>query len=197
MRFLIIFLAFIAINQFAFSESKIDTALQHKILSMFKEDQKWRIESNNLYRSKKSAYSEDAINSNMGKTDSLNLIEAKLIVVKYGFPGYDLVGENGSDDFWAIVQHCDQDIAFQQMALVLMDKQVKRHNASNEKYALLEDRILISEGHKQIYGTQVRLDLKTHLAKPLPIEDSLHVDSRRKAVGLSPLDEYLKIFNNR
>jgi len=197
MRFLIIFLACVAINQVAFSESKIDTALQHKILSMFKEDQKWRIESNNLYQGKKSVYSEDAINSNMGKTDSLNLIEAKLIVAKYGFPGYDLVGENGSDGFWAIVQHCDQDIPFQQKVLILMDKQVKRRNASNEKYALLQDRVLISEGHKQIYGTQVRVDLKTHLAKPLPIEDSLHVDSRRKAVGLSPLDEYLKIFNNR
>jgi len=197
MRFLIVFLAFIAINQFAFSEAKIDTSLQHKILSMFKEDQKWRIESNNIYQGKKSVYSEDAIESNMGKADSLNLIEAKLIIDKYGFPGYDLVGENGSYGFWAIVQHCDQDIAFQQKALVLMGKQVKRYNASGEDFALLQDRVLISEGHKQIYGTQIRVDLKTHHAKPLPIEDSLHVDSRRKAVGLSPLGEYLKTFNNR
>jgi hypothetical protein len=41
-----------------------------------------------------------------------------------------------------------------------MSKQVKRHNASGENYALLQDRVLVSQGHKQLYGTQVRLDLK-------------------------------------
>jgi hypothetical protein len=161
---------------------------------MFKEDQKWRIESENLNSGKKSAYAEAVINRNMAIADSMNMIKAKLIISKYGFPGFDLVGDF-SDDFWAIVQHCDDDVQFQQQVLNLLSKQVLIHNASGEKYALLQDRVLVNTGKKQLYGTQVRYNLKTKSAKPLPIADSTNVDNRRKAVGLSPLKDYLKLFD--
>lgn len=195
MRSLLIFSLFIMLASVGFCESKIDSTLQKKIITMFKEDQKWRVESNNLENGKKSSFDEMTINKNMGKTDSLNMIEAKFIIKKYGFPGYSLVGTDGSNGFWAIIQHCDNDVIFQQKILLLMAKEVKRHNASGENFALLQDRVLINQGHKQLYGTQVRMDLKTHHAKPLPIQDSLNVDSRRKAVGLSPLQDYLKLFD--
>lgn len=123
------------------------------------------------------------------------MIEAKSIIKKYGFPGYDLVGESGSNGFWAIVQHCDQDVKFQQQALSLMGKQVRLNNASGENFASLQDRVLISTNKKQIYGTQVRYNPSTKTAKPLPVQDSVNVDKRRKAVGLTPLNEYLKIFD--
>jgi hypothetical protein len=133
----------------------------------------------------------------MGTTDSLDMIAAKNIVDKYGFPGYSLVGEDGSDGFWAIVQHCDNDLNFQQKVLSLMAKEVQRRNATGANFALLQDRVLVSKGEKQLYGTQVRLDLKTHHAKPFPIRDSLTVDVRRKAVGLPPLQDYLKLFEKQ
>ena len=195
MKSLFVLLFFIMLSPVAFCESKIDSVLLKKILIMFKEDQKWRIESLNLENGKKSVYDEATINKNYGRTDSLNMIEAKKIILKHGFPGYDLVGEDGSNGFWAIIQHCDNDLVFQKKALALMSKQVERHNTSGENYALLQDRVLISQGNKQLYGTQVRLDLKTHHAKPLPIQDSLDVDLRRKTVGLSPLNDYLKLFD--
>ncbi|SDF49473.1 hypothetical protein SAMN05216464_1192 [Mucilaginibacter pineti] len=197
MKLLSVFLFFIVLSPVAFCESKIDSVLLKSIMMMFKEDQKWRIESRNLINGKKSLYNEATINKNTGRVDSLNMIEAKKIISKHGFPGYDLVGEDGSKGFWAIIQHCDEDLAFQQRALVLMSKQVKRHNASGENYAFLQDRVLIGQGHKQLYGTQVSIDLKTHYAKPLPIQDSLNVDLRRKTVGLSPLNDYLKLFDRR
>jgi hypothetical protein len=162
---------------------------------MFTEDQKWRIESQNLNYGKSSAYQETTIDRNMTITDSLNMIKAKAVVTKYGFPGFDLVGEEQSNDFWAIIQHCDNDVKFQQQALKLLSKQVQLHNASGANYALLQDRVLINTGRKQLYGTQVLYNPKTKSAKPLPIEDSLNVDNRRKAVGLSSLNEYLKLFD--
>jgi hypothetical protein len=190
-----IFSFFIMLSTVAFCQSKIDSVLLKKIRIMFREDQKWRTESLNLINGKKTPYGEATINKNMRRADSLNMIEAKKIVSIHGFPGYDIVGEDGSNDFWAIIQHSDEDLAFQQSALALLSKQVERHNASGENYALLQDRVLISQGHKQLYGTQVRLDLKTHHVKPLPIQDSLNVDLRRKTVGLSPLNDYLKLFD--
>ncbi|MDB5022385.1 MAG: hypothetical protein JWP78_140 [Mucilaginibacter sp.] len=179
----------------ALCQSKIDTLLQKKIIFMFRKDQKWRIESEKLINGKKSAYNEAAINRNMAKTDSLNMGEAKSIIAKYGFPGYDLVGEGYSNDFWAIVQHCDDDVKFQQYVLVLLSEQVNSHNASAENFALLQDRVLIGTGKKQLFGTQVRYNPKTKTAKPLPTQDSANVDKRRKSVGLSPLNEYLKLFD--
>ena len=121
----------------SYAQTKINYKLQHKIVAMFKTDQKWRWESEKLQESKKSVYDENTINTNWAIADSLNMIAAKLIVKKYGYPGYNLVGEKGSNYFWAIVQHCDDDVAFQQKVLLLMAKQVKRHNALGEDFALL------------------------------------------------------------
>ena len=189
MKHLLSFSLLLLLSPTAFAQSKIDSALQKKILVLFNNDQKWRIEAD-----KKSAFDTATISRNMFQTDSLNQVAAKSIIAKYGFPGYDLVGEDGSNGFWAIIQHCDNDVPFQQKALALMSAEVKRHNASGENFALLQDRVLVNTGHKQIYGTQVRVDLKTNKAHPFPIQDSLHVDARRKAVGLMPLQDYLKLF---
>jgi hypothetical protein len=80
--------------------------------------------------------------------------------------------------------------------LIAMDNEVKRHNASGEDYAYLKDRVLVNQGKKQLYGTQLKLNSKTHLYEPLPMESPANVDARRKAVGLSVLSDYLKQNNS-
>jgi len=174
----------------------VDEALKKRISTMFEEDQKWRKEYNKINFGEKSDYNEIIVNRKLSETDSLNLILAKEIILKYGFPGYNLVGTEGSNEFWSIVQHCDDDLAFQKKVLLLMDKEVKRKNASASNNAMLRDRILVSEGKKQIYGTQVRYNVKLKKSQPFPIEDPANVDVRRKKVGLSTLKEYLKLFNH-
>lgn len=57
--------------------------------------------------------------------------------------------------------------------------------------ALLEDRILVGEGRKQRYGSQVTAG-PDGIPRLAPIDDPENVDSRRKALGLPPLEEYLK-----
>ena len=60
---------------------------------------------------------------------------------------------------------------------------------------MMEDRVLLGEGKKQIYGTQLRSGRDTGGQWVLePIEDEAGVDARRAAVGLPPLAEYLKAF---
>lgn len=174
-----------------FGQSKIDSALYKKLAAMFKEDQKWRIESAKLYTHKKSDYDRETVDKNWEIADSTNEAGAKLIIAKYGFPGYSLVGESGSSKFWAIVQHCDDDIAFQQKVLVLMKKEVGRSNASGENYAYLKDRVLINLKQKQLYGTQGITNPKTKKWAPLPIKDAAHVETRRKTMGMMPLKQYI------
>ncbi len=192
MKHLFYFCLVCLVSQTAFSQSKIDSALYNKLKAMYKDDQKWRVEYFKRNKHEQSDYDEATIQKNWAKTDSLNLIEAKQIFHQYGYPGFSLVGENGSSRFWAIVQHCDDDIKFQKEVLVQMEKEVKQHNASGENYAYLKDRVLINEGNKQLYGTQTRYNKDTHKHLPFPIQDSVNVDARRKAVGLSSLKDYLK-----
>jgi hypothetical protein len=178
-----------------FGQAKIDSVLYKKLSAMYKEDQKWRIESAKIYKHQKSDYDQATVDKSWAIADSLNEAEAKRIIAKYGFPGYSLVGESGSSRFWAIVQHCDDDVAFQQKVLLLMKKEVDRKNASGDKYAYLTDRVLINRNQKQLYGTQCTRDPKTGKVTPLPISDAAHVEARRKAMGMITLKQYIAEIN--
>ncbi|MFD0795776.1 DUF6624 domain-containing protein [Mucilaginibacter litoreus] len=177
------------------AQQKIDSALYKQISSMYKEDQKWRIEANKLYKKQKSDYDQATVDKSWAITDSTNEVAAKQILARYGYPGYSLVGESGSSRFWAIVQHCDDDVKFQQRVLVLMKKEVKRHNASGEDFAYLKDRVLVNLGKPQLYGTQARLNNKTNKFEPVDLTDARNVDKRRRQVGLGPLKDYLAQLN--
>jgi hypothetical protein len=51
---------------------------------------------------------------------STHQVLLKKIFDKYGFPGYDLVGKQGSNNFWLMVQHCDKTPEFQLEVLKAM-----------------------------------------------------------------------------
>ena len=116
---------------------------------------------------------------------------AREILMEYGFPGYDLVGEISSKNFWLIVQHCDHNRILQQMALDSMIVEVLADNADSKNYAYLVDRVKINTGQPQIYGTQLRYNTVEGIALPKLLYDSVNVDERRKQMGLPPLQEYL------
>jgi len=170
-----------------------NAALTKQIDSMFKTDQFWRVEFTKRYRKEKSAYSDETIQKNWSEADRINELKAKTIIKKYGYPGYDLVG-GSSDSFWAIIQHCDNDIPFQERVLALMKQQMDKNNASKEKYAYLTDRILVNKDQKQIYGTQLSRDNKTGKYSPFPLKYPKLVDKLRKEVGLEPLAIYINNF---
>lgn len=117
----------------------------------------------------------------------------KEIFDRHGFVGIDLAGEEGSLHFWLIVQHSDHDPEFQRKVLQKMKREVDRQNASASNYALLVDRVRVNTGRPQLYGTQVTFNTDTGQAYPKDLEDSTHVNERRKSVGLDPLEEYLNL----
>ncbi|MGV6828439.1 MAG: DUF6624 domain-containing protein [Flavobacteriales bacterium] len=115
----------------------------------------------------------------------------KQIFDKYGFVGFDLAGEEGSRNFWLMVQHSDHNPNFQKEVLEKMKIEVDKGNAIPSNYGLLVDRVNLNTGRKQIYGTQVTYNTETGQAYPKPLEDSLKVNERRKLIGLKPIEEYL------
>ncbi|RYE16782.1 MAG: hypothetical protein EOP45_16860 [Sphingobacteriaceae bacterium] len=113
------------------------------------------------------------------------------ILNKYGYPGYDLVGKKGSNEFWLMVQHCDKVPAFQQQVLDAMQKELPKQNADPRNFAYLTDRVRLNTGKKQVYGTQLKYNTSLCQAIPRDLTDSLNVNHRRKEVGLEPVEQYL------
>lgn len=112
----------------------------------------------------------------------------KQIVSAHGWPGIGLVGEDGAEAAWFLVQHAVLEPEFQERCVALLAAAVAAGDAKGYHLAMLHDRVLIRKGEPQIYGSQHEIDDKGNLY-PLPIADRERVDERRKAVGLEPLAE--------
>jgi hypothetical protein len=125
--------------------------------------------------------------------DRANTARMKEIVDKYGWPGKSLVGKDGANAAWLLVQHADLDPAFQKRCLELIGAAFKKGEVSGQELAYLTDRVRVAQGEKQLYGTQFHtVDGKL---VPQPIEDEANVDKRRKEVGLSSMAEYEKLMH--
>src|SRR3546814_13780913 len=72
---------------------------------------------------------------------------------EHGWPGWSLVGQDGSTAAWAIVQHADLDLDFQRRGQELLEAAVDAGAASPGALAYLHDRVLVAEGQPQVYGT--------------------------------------------
>ena len=114
------------------------------------------------------------------------------IVRRYGYPGIRQVGATSANNFWLLVQHADAYPAFQRQVLRLMLPEVKRQNAAAANYAYLTDRVAVNAHRPEEYGTQVTYE-GPGLGKAVPrsLRDPAHVNQRRAAIGMEPLENYL------
>jgi hypothetical protein len=127
----------------------------------------------------------------MTSIDSANETRMRVILKQYGWPNPDLVGNDGAEAAFLLIQHAPLDL--QQQALPLVKAAYLAHGLAASDYALLADRVLMRSHKPQIYGTQLT-DFKqwtNGVAVPSPIADPTHVDRRRAALGMSPLADYL------
>jgi hypothetical protein len=114
----------------------------------------------------------------------------KNLVDKKGWPTFTMVGADGGNAAWLLVQHADLDREFQKKCLGRMKELLPKGEVSKSDFAYLTDRVLVAEGKKQLYGTQF-FTVNGKL-EPRPIEDEAKIDERRKEMGLSTLEEYRK-----
>lgn len=122
--------------------------------------------------------------------DSINLIKVIEIIDAYGWIGPDKVGGQANQTLFLVIQHSD--LKTQQKYLPILREAVKNKNASGSAMALLEDRVALGEGKRQIYGSQIGYDKEKNESFVLPLEDPDNVDKRRAHVGLGLLADYVK-----
>ncbi len=169
-------------------EKSIDRKLVETLRVIDDKDQMFRQLSN--CREKQLSKNQQRLLQDFIRTqDSLNLVSVTQIITQHGWPGKDMVGAPGNGTVWLVIQHAD--IAVQEKYIPLLKQSVLAGQSAGKHLALLQDRILVRKGEKQIYGSQIYRDKETKLYAIHPIEEVETVDQRRAAIGLPPMDEYL------
>lgn len=133
--------------------------------------------------------------AHMAFIDSTNLVYIEALISRCGWPGQSFVGVRGNYTVFLVVQHAD--LATQEKYLPLLERSVADSQSRACDLALLTDRVLMRQGKKQRYGSQVVPDPATGNIKFHPIEDETNVNARRKAVGLEPIETYASRFGIR
>jgi hypothetical protein len=134
-----------------------------------------------------------ALYKNMDIADSINLSQVVSILQKYGWLGYNEIGDQANTTLFMVIQHSNQ--ATQEKYLPMMREAVKNGKAKANSLALLEDRVALQQGRMQNYGSQVLWSTTNTKYFVLPLDDPDNVDKRRAVVGLQPLSKYLSHWN--
>ena len=175
-------------------EANYDKPLQTELLTILEEDQKYRMQMNETQKK----FGQDSKEMKdlwkiTNQKDSINLSKVEKILTEKGWVGKDKVGGQANQTLFLVIQHSD--LKIQQKYLPMMKDAVKKGNANSSSLALLEDRIALREGKKQIYGSQIGTNPTTKKQYVLPLEDPDNVDKRRTEVGLGTLADYVKNWN--
>lgn len=170
-------------------ERNFDTSLRRRLTQIRRSDQDVRHRFLTAYN----AQTPDTLLINrllqeMEETDAANLTEIDSILNEFGWPGRDRVGDE-CVAIWLVLQHAD--IESQTKALPMLKSAAEKGDIDPSAIAMLEDRILVNSGKRQIYGTQYYYEDDDGAKKRIiyPIEDVENVDNRRIAVGLQSLRE--------
>lgn len=118
--------------------------------------------------------------------DSARAVAMRAILDHFGLPGRSLVGAAGADAAMLLVQH---NAPLQSRALALATK-LPPGQVSPEALAMLEDRVAVSAGRPQRYGTQFTLGPDTSF-RLAPVLDPLNLAARRASAGLPPMPLYV------
>jgi 23S rRNA (guanosine2251-2'-O)-methyltransferase len=109
------------------------------------------------------------------------------IVEEHGWPGLRLVGADGADAAWMLVQHADRSNDLRRAWLAALADAVQTGDADPRHLATVADRTEVVAGEMQQYGTIVMLADDGEVEFPVPVADAGRLDSRRLALGLPSL----------
>ncbi|MEM9986936.1 MAG: DUF6624 domain-containing protein [Bacteroidota bacterium] len=172
-------------------EKDLDKPLVAKLDSIYQLDQNYRREVDEI----EEKYGRDSEEMRaqwklIQRTDSVNLIEIKKILDERGWLGPEVIGAQGNSTLFLVIQHSD--LETQLTYLPMMKEAVQQGNAAPSSLALLEDRVALRQGKRQIYGSQIGQDPATGEFYVLPLIEPEKVNERRAEVGLPPIEEYVR-----
>lgn len=168
-----------------------DTALRAELLRRVTADQAARAQ---FVAALREGRHDSALVAPVRAVDAENTRWLAEVVSRRGWPRRSIVGADGADAAFTLVQHADADTAFQVRVLPMLERAYHEGDETGPHVALLTDRVATARGAPQVYGTQ--LDIVAGRALLKPIRDSANVDARRANMGLPPLREYLRVIDS-
>lgn len=124
--------------------------------------------------------------------DKKNLERIEVILKEYGWLGEDIVGYKESEAIFLVIQHANLETQIKYFPI--MEEAVKNGNARRCDLAMLQDRMLVKQGEKQIYGTQLIYDEELGHYIVEPLADPEKVDDLRCSVGLPKMNQFLEYY---
>ena len=122
------------------------------------------------------------------EVDTENLAALMRMMPTEGWFTISRYGRPAAHAAFLIAQHAD--LALWRRLVPVLEPLVAKGEVEGRDYALMYDRLAISEGRAQRYGSQVRCEGGRYVA--YPIENPESVDIRRAAMGLPPEAEYMQ-----
>ena len=173
--------------------------LQIELIKMYINDQYVRLGSSDGLLEKYNLIESEVIINKFGidslgiETDEYNRTRLIDIIDEYGFPTKALIGKDGMEGVFFIIQHSD-DKEWQKSQLINIENSVKSGDMDGDDYAYLYDRIKTTNQEKQLYGTQfLKVDPINKTVQLFDTEDVANVDKRRMKMGLMPIEMYKRI----
>ena len=169
----------------ASSQAK-DNALRAELLAMRDRDQKARQDcpTGNADEQMK-CYAR--IGESIDKENTQRLEE---IVRKVGVPDAQMVGADGVQAFYLVLQHSPS-LELKKKSAKGMKKAYEAKVLSALDYANFTDRLLVNLGKPQIYGSN--FDFKDGKLVMSMVKDPKKLDARRRKLGLPPITEAAQI----
>lgn len=133
--------------------------------------------------------------SKMGEVDGDNTDYLVKLILEIGWVDAERFGTEAANAAFLIVQHSGH-LKLMMAALPPIEKDVRAKKLDGQPYALLYDRLQLTLGEKQRYGSQVGAGANGELVV-LPLEDRDNVDVYRAEMNMIPLQMYLDFFKEQ
>jgi len=164
------------------------TPLQRELQQIKDDDQRYRRQAKDIVKTKDTIELKK-LERQIFAADSMNLVKVRNILDTRGWPAYSEIGDLYAALF-LVIQHADLNIQIKYLPMIREAQ--KKNDIDPESVAMLEDRVAVGQGRKQLYGSQLEYDPKSRAYIVSPIADEAHVNERRAKAGMIPLEEYLK-----
>jgi len=158
------------------NDEKFNDSLSTLLSQIYDDDQKYR-SSIEEYQSHK---------AEAKYQDSADLAKVCQILFKNGWLSINEVGKKGNTTLWVVLQHAPLEIM--EKYLPVLQTAVKKGKASKKNLAYFQDRILMYQNKKQLYGTQYKVMNGTKETILWDVEDPDNLNKRRESMGLPPMD---------
>ena len=112
------------------------------------------------------------------------------LIDRIGWPNEHLAGHDGAEAAWLVAQHSIAEPEFMRSCRALLEREAASGRVPLWQYAYMDDRIRVSEGKPQRFGTQFELTPEGPVL--CEVEDPELLDQRREEAGLGPITERLK-----